>query len=598
MNTLLSSTLQRIGKQLIAAEDAAMVEIDPIDAQYLQHVLGRYLASGNELPFLCVLYAQATCAEELGLPPGPLPAFVFLTWAYGKNAYAMNDVARHERYNSVIDVVGYSRTIAYVPESIHERSSFFNVIGPKREFLDEIRTIDEGGVNKSFREENVEVRFANEPPMDESAEATRVESDADDDPTSEPPPLDPDDCPVCIICDDRDDFRESEYRQFKPIIDDMSIDELEEFIKFVDTLWGGPLGTKEGRMMVRNHPLLKFSHHDKGIVTSRLYELQNLISHEIRFRRAEPYEFIADDSQSAEPYAHFGRGLRVDMHRLTYENFNALPKLGPQDFLDVRQRLLDADKSLTDLMTREAQTLFDMVLGVLELTPRHYVVLCSAFYHSIYGPKVDGIIQPPTARTILRDVFKQSELHSHLKLLWDVTLNGILVRAEPSVPLVTLADAEHDPLDDHYVVSDAFLNMVDDYENRFQDRICPLPVKYRTTCDMQIGYDAALRRPVRISMPHELLTSQEWGDLMSTLNTYEPSELLPMIEELQQIWRIYRLTKHMPDDLGEHHIYGRACVNGAILPFRLYVIMNTILYTYYRRSYNRWYYYRPDEEFL
>ncbi len=598
MINLLSSTLQRIGTQLITADDPSSVVIEAVDLEYLRHVLGRYFFTSDDVPFLCVMYTHTTCAEALGLPPAPLPAHVYLTWAYGKKAYTMKDAARTYGRKRTFDVVGYNRPLLNVPENDYRRNIYFSVIAPNEAFIEEVRLIDEGGDVVSMREENLVVRFPNEPPLGEADDDTKTEGADNEDNDAEPPSIDPDDCHVQVFCDQDDDFRESEYRQFMPIIDSMSIDELEEIDKLVDELWWGPLGTKEGRTMVRNHPLLRFTYHNQCIVTSRLYDLQNLIIHETMFRESEEYEFHPDASPEAEPYTYFGCGTIFDMHKLSYEYFDGLPTVDVQDYLTVHQRLVDAHQSASELLTRQERSRFDTVLGVLELTEENCVVLCSALFHSIHGPIVDGVVQPPTARMILADVFQESDLRSHLKRVWGLTLNGILARATPTVPVPTSDSCEHDPLDDHYVVSDACLQSIDAYENTRQNRVRPMPVKYRTVCDYQIGYDATLREPVRISMPNELLTHHEWQRLMSALNAYEPEELLPVLEELQQVWRIYRMTGHLSDDLRKHPIYAFANVDGVTQPFRLYVLMQTIKFNFHRRSYNRWYFYRPDIEFL
>ena len=88
--------------------------------------------------------------------------------------------------------------------------------------------------------------------------------------------LEPGDCPVFVFGHIDDDFSQDELAQMQAIVDEMPSDELRELNDIISRLLTDDLRQRSGRDFVRNHPLLKFSFKDNGIVTYRLYEMRRL----------------------------------------------------------------------------------------------------------------------------------------------------------------------------------------------------------------------------------------------------------------------------------------------------------------------------------
>ena len=91
-----------------------------------------------------------------------------------------------------------------------------------------------------------------------------------------PNDLEPGDCPVYVFCNTDDEFTQEELAQMQAIINQMPGGELRELSDIISRLLTDDLRQRSGRDFVRNHPLLKFSFKDNGIVTYRLYEMRNL----------------------------------------------------------------------------------------------------------------------------------------------------------------------------------------------------------------------------------------------------------------------------------------------------------------------------------
>ncbi|MFN4985292.1 MAG: hypothetical protein ACK5GI_04015 [Ignavibacteria bacterium] len=88
--------------------------------------------------------------------------------------------------------------------------------------------------------------------------------------------LEPGDCPVYVFGHIDDDYSEEELAQMQAIIGQMPSDELHELNDIISRLLTDDLRQRSGRDFVRNHPLLKFSFKDNGIVTYRLLEMRRL----------------------------------------------------------------------------------------------------------------------------------------------------------------------------------------------------------------------------------------------------------------------------------------------------------------------------------
>lgn len=91
-----------------------------------------------------------------------------------------------------------------------------------------------------------------------------------------PNDIEPGDSPVYVFCNTDDEFTQEELAQMQAIVDTMRGDELRELSDIISRLLTDDLRPRSGRDFVRNHPLLKFSIKDNGIVTYRLYDMRNL----------------------------------------------------------------------------------------------------------------------------------------------------------------------------------------------------------------------------------------------------------------------------------------------------------------------------------
>lgn len=588
----LSLMMQRIGKQFIAARQKASVVIAPEESEYLKQVFHRYHLDEDSLALLCVFYTYITCGHELGLPTKPMPAYVYLRSTFGLHAYEKSAAATGIYRRCCADDVGYGRNLETEPRSARDRHRFFMVLGPNADFMQYVRDIDQGMPVEPRSSESLQIRYADERSEKEAAQKNILTTDAD---------IDPEDCPVYIVSDGRDDFQKLEYEQMLPIMNAMSLNELEEVIQAIDGLLFESLATKTGRMYVREHPLLRFAMCDGGILTSRLDEIRQIVMWIIRQREigaeyyAEPLQYRESEPRCTSRYSY---PAPILLRRLTWYDIESLPDVTIQDYVDVVARLIDGDQALPDIIEQEYIEKFDAILGEHELTPEHYAVLCSAIFNSLYSVHESDIIEPPTARTILGDVFQRLDYNSKLKLIWGLTLNGYLVRAEPLMGGVAAPDSPADPLDDCYVIADRFLQFIDSYTESHQKllRFTPIPVKNRAVCEAQIGYDAQQRKPVRVTTPDEYLTQAEWEELISELNTLELADVKQMYHKLEEIWQVYLTTQQIDNEVASHNVFKRACKNGTIIPFRVYLILHTLKYNFYYRSYPSWYFYRPDDE--
>jgi hypothetical protein len=600
MNTQLSSAFQRIGTQLLTADDPSLVVISEVDAEFLSASLYPYALTKIDYRLLCVMYTHATRANELSLPTGIMPAYQYLAWAYGEDAYASQRHVALYAHRDIVACHGSSRNTRYVPAERRSREIFFEFIALAPEIMSYIARIDIEGLPAqklaapAEQPEPFVITYAGES-NDKDAEGANTELEM---------MMDPDDCPVYVFCDKTDNYRLSEFNELMPIMKAMTSEALREVNELVDELFSEGLGTKEGRMLTRAHPLLKYSYHDRGIATSRLYEMQVMIDQELYERGIGAVEFHASDNAESDttivPQALIGSGHVFTLEPKPESKWDTeeWSRITLATVLRVGRSMQETDSVRPFRMHPNDAEIVDTLFGSLEVTPEHHALICSAVYRSTHGPIVRGIMTLPTAREILGDVFPASMLQNNLKMIWSLTLNGILDRAEPSGSVTESSNEEHDPLQDHYVVSDTFLGLIPPFDAASDGAVRPLPVKHRVVCDMQIGYDRATGLPIRISQPYELLTRQEWQHLMFELSAYNPDTLLTMAKELQRVWHTYSNTNVLTADLGQHPLYRMAFVNGEIVPFRIYVILNTIVYAYELRTRPMWPFVTPDEEFV
>lgn len=304
----LSSIMQRIGKEFIAAKDPSTVRIAAEDEHYLTNVLSKLISERTELPFICVVYTYATSAEELGLPSGPLPAFTFLQDAYGSDAYAHRYEARTRKSRfrnddvSLLEVSGYVRYTRSVDICPDRRNPYFNIVCAHAELLQYVSNMD------------LSIPAAQEPESPASAdeliqdgclgpspdELSRQGGAAEPELLEERPELEPGDCWVYLDHYPYDDFRESEYRAIEQIMTAMTTEELVHLYGSIDELWHGPLASREGRLSVQQHPLLRYSIRKGAIITGRLITIQDIAHWQIRKRSYGPECFYDDAEQVKE----------------------------------------------------------------------------------------------------------------------------------------------------------------------------------------------------------------------------------------------------------------------------------------------------------
>jgi len=591
----LSQTMQRIGKELISASDPSTVVISESDSTYLFQAIGIYMHMHEQLRFVCVLYAYVTCAEEIKQPSATPSVYACLMSIYGaQDAYQHVNIAEPHDIRGFAEVVGYARTAISARTSRMDRNPFFNVLTLAPHFVEYVELVDQTGEVRERGEEQFTVEYAGVPPSDVQDDGSIVD----------PAVLDPDDCPVYIMSDSRDDFTESEFEKISALIDEMSVKQMEDLASYIGELWWGPLAEKECRIYVRNHPILGFSYHDGGIITARLDEMQQILYWKTDMRKIGPTDFY-DDYADVDAVCQRSRVSMRDIYierECNSDEANeemgigapALDKLQVQDCVDIIETLIDGDLALPQLMSHDDVAKFERILGGQGFTPEHYAVLSSAVVNTLYAPLVDGVLEPPTARVILGDVVSTCDLRNKLKIVWELTLHGLLHRAEASN--ADLVDPQHlgDPLYDHYVVSDNFLNTLDTNLPYWYHGWRPPPIKRTLLHTAEIGYDFMARTPMVVRAQGDTFTKQEWEDVMSVLNIYHPDELTAMWKELAMVWLTYRKTNILPD-VHNHPVFGMAVFHGTIRPLRLYTILYTLLYNKSIRTHPlEVRFYRPD----
>lgn len=280
----------------------------------------------------------------------------------------------------------------------------------------------------------------------------------------------------------------------------------------------------------------------------------------------------------------------------TCDPSDVAPPLMLADCLRVLNHIEHSKRDKPTLMHRDDVEKFDRIFAEFDFMPEHYAVICSAVRLNIYGDVApSGFIEPPTARQILRAVFTEDAMRHKLKLIWGLTLNKVFERVEPVYPQITDSGNEHDPLDDHYNVADAIIDYLDD-ESEHGIALNALPIKRRVVCNDQIGYDHVSRMPVRIDLADENLTKHEWETMLSVLDKYVLVSVHGMFFELRTIWRGYLKDGTLPTSISMHPVYGMAVVGTTISAWRLYLIMYTIKFNFYKRSYPGWQFFIPDDK--
>ena len=254
---------------------------------------------------------------------------------------------------------------------------------------------------------------------------------------------------------------------------------------------------------------------------------------------------------------------------------------------------------LASVMSQSTHEKLDGLLAGYEFGPEEYGVLCSAVYASLFEFTPDGYLEPPTARMLLECVFDEATIESKLPIVWMLTLNGFLRRALPRSGQEDM-QGTGSPLDDRYVVVEEFMYYVDDYQYLKHQVYDDVPLKQRIMFFSQVGYDAERRMPQRITRPGDELTKQEWNALMHELSTYDLDYIASLRDGLEPIYQALRkhgaIDDAMIDTINSTPVFRHSVIEDAVIPFRLYLILQTIRYNFYVRSYPRWHFMRPDAD--
>lgn len=270
-----------------------------------------------------------------------------------------------------------------------------------------------------------------------------------------------------------------------------------------------------------------------------------------------------------------------------------------KEMVAIGRAVLKERRSWRTLMTPTIAENLTGLLSEYDFDQEAHVILCCALYASLQNYSTEGYLEPITARAMLEAVYGDAALETKLPVIWMLTLNRFLLQVRPD-DNKREAQGNHTALDDRYVASEQFILYVDRCYGENGRTFDYVPLKDRTVYPSQAGYDAERRVPTRIEQPGDQLTKREWEAIMHELDAYNLDQVAILRDGIECIHKAYlrhgTIDETMIDTIKSTPVYRYCIVHDSVQPFRIFMIMQTIRYNIYFRSYPGWYFTRPDDD--